>query len=95
MDQEESVMIDISNQHKAAELGDLEMMEQQVLPTSCGRKPRYKRPNADNLTDKLRLKSCQVTVKPQKLKSRAASLPASGDPTKEVTRNVSIEPPGS
>ena len=86
MDQEESVMIDISNQHKAAELGDIEMMEQQALPTSCGRRPRFKRPNADNLTDKLRLKSCNVTVKPPKRKTRA--LP-------KVSRGFSIEPAGS
>ncbi len=84
MDQEESVMIDISNQHKAAELGDIEMMEQQALPASCGRIPRFKRPNADNLTDKLRLKSCNVTVKPKKRKRGFAT-----------SRGYSIEPAGS
>ena len=57
---EESVLIDITNQHTATELTDLNMMNQQSSTTSCGRGSRFKRPNADNLTDKLRLKPTQV-----------------------------------
>ena len=64
MSQEESVLINIENQHTAVEQLGMKMKTQQSSG-SCGRNKRFSPPNADNLTQKIRLNQRQVQTRPE------------------------------